>query len=132
MNIMSFKLRLKCHELGLIFSLVLGLMLIPMTVNAGPGLPFGGQVLYVVPCACSANFLIVNRPIGLSSSAPYLIFGPGSIPYSFFSHFIPGSYIMGTYTHVEPCVVWVGVCVPYPPAPAGFKIFMIGSSLPGV
>ncbi len=122
---------IKLKFLSGIAIVILMLAVNPIPVEAGPGLPFGGRVLYIVPCACSGNVLIVNKPIG-PNSVPNLIFGPGSIPYAFYSHFIPGSFILGTYTHVEPCVVWVGVCVPYPRFPGGFKIFMVGSSLPGV
>lgn len=95
---------------------------------------FGGQILLTLPCPCTKNFLIINRPIG-PTSVPLLIFDPNlSILYSFFEIWTPGPYILGTYTGVEPCLVFSPVgCVPYhPKLLGGAKIDIIGTSLPGI
>ncbi len=113
----------------IITTFYIGLFLaVPTQALAGPGLPFGGQIIQTLPCVCSLNFLIINRPIG-PTSVPNLVFGPGSVLYAFYNIFRPGSYILGTYTHPTICAMWgPDGCSPPIIIPA-MKIFMVGTSM---
>jgi len=109
--------------LGLLIALVL--IFVPNLVLAGPGLPFGGQIIKVVPCVCSVNFLIINRPIG-PTAQPLLLFEPSSILYAFYNIFTPGTFILGTYTNPSACVILTSDgCQFFSP---GFRIHMVGTS----
>ncbi len=100
----------------------------PFPALAGPGLPFGGQIIATIPCVCSLNLLIINRPIG-NTSYPFLIFGIGSILYPFFDLWKPGTFIMGTYVAADVCVIFVGGDHPCKPIMIAPRIFMVGTSL---
>ena len=107
---------------------VLLILVVPFKALAGPGLPFGGQIIQTLPCVCSLNFLIINRPIG-PTSVPNLVFGAGSILYAFYDIFRPGAYILGTYTTPTVCAMWgPDGCEPPIIIPA-MKIFMVGTSV---
>lgn len=113
------------------YFLVVWLVLIvavPFPAIAGPGLPFGGQIIATIPCVCSLNLLIINRPIG-NTSYPFLIFGIGSILYPFFDLWKPGTFIMGNYGLVDACVIFVGGDHPCKPIMIAPRIFMVGTSL---
>jgi len=105
--------------------LVIFALSIPFKAEAGPGLPFGGQILSVIPCLCSANLLITMRPIG-PLSPPQVIFGPSSILFPFYQLWRPGAYLLGNYGPPVPCVVFAIICVPISVAPL---ILMTGTSM---
>ena len=109
-------------------SLLIVIMFIPAPALAGPGLPFGGQIIATIPCICSLNLLIINRPIG-NTSYPFLIFGIGSILYPFFDLWKPGTFIMGNYGLIDACVIFVGGEHPCKPIMIAPRIFMVGTSL---
>ena len=121
------KLSLSSIIMILVFSLMVNL--IPTKASAGPGFPFGGKVIKVIPCTCSANLLIATVPIG-PTSPPFLIFGPSSILYQFYQIFRPGAYLLGNYGPPVPCLVYIGIgCIPMPLAPTAPLILMVGTSI---
>lgn len=104
-------------------------LLLPLPVKAFPaGIPFGGQILAVIPCVCSFNFLIIQRPIGATS--PFvLIFQPFvSILYPFFNVWVPGTYLLGTYGPPDVCVIFDGGDDPCTPIMVAPLIIMTGTS----
>lgn len=114
--------------------IVVGIFPVSVLAQTPVTLPFGGQILLTLPCTCTNNVLIINRPIG-PTSVPFLIFDPKlSILFPFFELWTPGPYILGTYTGVEPCLVLTPIgCVPYhPKVLGGAKIDIVGTSLPGI
>lgn len=103
-------------------------MFTPGLALAAPGLPFGGQIIVVIPCLCSLNLLIVQRPIG-ALSPPLLIFDLGSILYAYYNIWVPGTYLLGDYSIPEPCIFYKGgdhPCIPIAIAP---RIDYVGTSL---
>lgn len=105
--------------------------LIPKQAEA-ISLPFGGIIIFPVPCICSYSLLIHIIPIG-ASSPPAVNFIPGvSQLYSFFNLFRPGAYLLGTYGPPSPCFILVPFppfCIPYPLAPAAPTIILVGTSI---
>lgn len=77
-----------------------------------PGLPFGGLVLFTLPCSCSANLWIWFAPLHLP---PKTIVGPLIYQpvytglYGDFAIGIPGTWHLGSYIPV----VGNGVCWQY-------------------
>lgn len=123
------KIRLKQRIFGLGLGLLMFSFLFPLDALAFPaGIPFGGQILAVIPCVCSFNFLIIQRPIGATS--PFvLIFQPFvSILYPFFNVWIPGTYLLGTYGPPDVCVIFDGGDDPCTPIMIAPLIIMTGTS----
>jgi len=121
---------MKFLKVILVVAVGIGFLVSPIKALAGPGLPFGGQVIKTIPCPCSLNLLVINRPIG-PTSIPNLVFGKGSILYAFFNIFTPGNFILGTYTTPTVCAIpGPSGCTPPIIIPA-MKIHMVGTSNPG-
>ena len=102
-------------------------------VNAAvklPFTPFGGKILSVIPCTCSAGFAVVIGP-----PRPAIIFVPIAFLASPLNHLwrqilTPGVWALGLYFPPPvPCLVYAGItCVPAPVQPLG-TIFRSGTSL---
>jgi len=108
----------------LILSIIL-LWVIPVNlfaIGAGtavPGLPFGGFVIFTLPCTCSANLWIWFAPLSplpLPKTGP-LVYQPGyTTLYGNFAIGVPATWHLGSYIPgVQTCWVYVGkACVVLP------------------
>lgn len=98
-------------------------LLLPQSVLAvfGLSVPFGGMVLFEIPCTCSAGvMLIVGPPKGGS-----FILTPASRIYAKYQP-LPGHWVLGLADATLPCVVGIPpACIPAGEGPA---IRMIGTS----
>lgn len=89
-----------------------------------PGLPFGGFVVFSVPCACSLNDYIFFTPLSPNPPLPKagaLLYQPlFTTVYSYFALGIPGTWHLGSYIPYIPgapgaCWEIVGTaCAPMP------------------
>lgn len=107
--------------------LALTQVLVPVFANATGSvgtIPFGGVVAGVVPCLCSGNFVIIQKPV---AGPPTLIYQPGvSRLYQYGQILVPGSHILGNATVPVPCIQLIIIfCVPIYTAPL---ITMVGTS----
>lgn len=77
-----------------------------------PGLPFGGLVIFTLPCSCSANLWVFFAPlhiVGKTIAGP-LIYQPGyTTLYGNFAIGVPSTWHLGSYTPL----VGNGVCWQY-------------------
>ena len=99
------------------------LLLTPRVGVAGVGLPFGGRIVMMIPCLCSANFLLFIRdPRGPILPLTYQ---PGvTIPYANYI-FYPPVNTKGTFIPGGICLIPGTPCTPIPTLGT---IFMMGSS----
>jgi len=86
--------------------------LFAFSIGAGgyvPGLPFGGFVIFTLPCTCSANLWIWFAPL---SPLPLpktgaLVYQPGyTTLYGNFAIGIPATWHLGSYVPAAPQVCW--------------------------
>lgn len=84
------------------------------------GLPFGGRVVFALPCTCSANLWVYFAPLSPSPPLPptgALVYSPYLTRlYSYFAIGTPASWELGDYVPgVQACFQYVGTsCVPIP------------------
>ncbi|MEK7091921.1 MAG: hypothetical protein AAB900_02950, partial [Patescibacteria group bacterium] len=107
--------------------LVFTQVIVPVLANAAGSvgtIPFGGVVAGVIPCLCSGNFVIIQKPV---AGPPTLIYQPGvSRLYQYGQILVPGSHILGNATVPVPCIQLVIIfCIPIYTAPL---ITMVGTS----
>jgi len=107
------------------------------TPTSAIGLPFGGYVLFSIPCTCSPSFLVFLSPAFINSNVPsfgILTWTPGiSIPYKYhISPPAPTSWVLGDYAPGPTACMWVygPSCAP-PPVPTMGTISTYGISMPG-
>lgn len=96
--------------LAVILVLIVSFMFVPSWVFAqlGIGEPFGGLVLFVVPCPCSGGEMIT---VGPPRPGIFMV-DAGSIVYERFQPFV-GHWVLGLSDFYEPCL-WPTLfgCVP--------------------
>lgn len=131
---MKFFLFAKKHYI--VASLVLVLFLIitsfGMRVKSGKAMiPFGGQILNVTYCTCSANLAIT---VGAPNGGVFTYDGSGMV-YSFYQLFRPGPWVLGSYTPGGACLSWYmcgtsPCCLPdFTTAPPIGTISEVGTSM---
>ncbi len=99
-------------------ALIVVIFSLPIFANALGFTSFGGFVVNVIPCTCSANFWLYMTPF--FSPAPMsgaLVYQPGGT--IVFAHHVipsPGVWLLGDYVPgIQTCFIWVGLaCVPVP------------------
>lgn len=88
-------------------------------------IPFGGPILNVFYCPCSANLAVVVGP----PSPGVFMYQPGStIVYAFYQIFRAGPWVLGNYTPGGACLMFI----PYGCAPIAYPlgtIMEVGTSL---
>ena len=99
-----------------------------------PGLPFGGLVIFTLPCTCSANLWIWFAPLAplpLPPTGP-LIYQPGyTTLYGDFAIGIPTTWHLGSYTPiVGNGVCWIETAVACVPLPNLGLMNKVGTGLP--
>lgn len=85
-------------------------------------LPFGGVILAVQYCSCSAN-IAVTTSMGIYSYNPY-----STALFPFYQIYRPGAWILGTYVPGAVCLVGVPPACTAGSAPFG-TIIMAGTSM---
>jgi hypothetical protein len=89
--------------------LVLGVIVFtPKATLAGKGLPFGGRIGFIMPCA--NGLLVVVVTPDPKSVGPYII-TPAVIPRASYAPFI-GNKILGTYIPGIPCYIPPAIVIP--------------------
>jgi hypothetical protein len=88
---------------------ILGIVILtPKGALAGKGLPFGGRIGFIMPCA-NGLFIVVVTP-DPKSVGPYII-TPAVIPRANFAPFI-GNAILGSYIPGVPCYIPPAIVIP--------------------
>jgi hypothetical protein len=124
------------HFIFLIFLLLI--LFVPITIFAqtGLGVQFGGYVVSVLPCTCSASFLVIYiplYPLAIPHVTNSLTLTPATFRYAyqqFLAIPVPTSWHLGKYAPgVQACLIGVPPgCVPVFNDGA---ILETGSSFPG-
>jgi hypothetical protein len=122
-----------------LFSLLFAsILLMPNLVGAVPtGLPFGGHVLFSIPCTCVPGSVLVQYSLLYPTPYPFvfrsLLLAPASIRYSYQQFLVlppPTAWQLGKFipAPLTPCLGVPPLCTP--PYADGI-IFDVGSSFPG-
>jgi hypothetical protein len=83
-------------------------VLTPKASLAGKGLPFGGRIGFLLPCANGLMIVVITADP--KSVGPYII-TPAVIPHANFAPFI-GHAILGTYIPGIPCYIPPFIVIP--------------------
>ncbi|OJI08021.1 MAG: hypothetical protein COX02_02525 [Candidatus Vogelbacteria bacterium CG22_combo_CG10-13_8_21_14_all_37_9] len=117
------------HKKTFLMKFILGILIfsqvaVPLVARAVGTIPFGGIVTGVIPCLCSGNFLIIQKPV---AGPAMLMYQPGvSRLYQYGQILVPGTQILGNASVPVPCVELIVIfCVPIYTAPL---ITMVGTS----
>ena len=122
---------MKSHVLIII--LIGGLVLFGPAGVAYAFIGYGGYNIIPIPCTVTPGvFLIYIAPLG-PTSPPNLLYTPASILYSQSAFLAPSVPVLGLYSVLGPCFVWM-LCPPVGvPCPVlvgfGFNIIMEGTGL---
>ncbi len=105
-------------------------------VAPGIGLPFGGYVIFSIPCTCSAGLAVFMAPFfpGVGNGVPVpfgaLLYQPGiSKLFAYYNIGVPTTWHLGNYTPGGACLIGVPpACVPIPVVGI---MTQVGTSIPG-
>lgn len=78
----------------------------PAISRAVVGLPFGGRIVFVLPCVNGLLIVVAGLPV----PGPYII-TPAVIPYAHYAPF-PGNKIQGSFVPGIPCYIPPFVVIP--------------------
>ena len=104
---------MKLFNLAAIFLIAMMMIFIPKTVEALPFTNFGGQIVGMLPCACSANWILYVRDVRYQMLP--LIYQPGiTFLYKMYQP-RPAVNSLGSFVPGGVCLIYVGTgCSPVP------------------
>lgn len=125
MIILSRKIKFLYSVLVLILLVMVLFMYLPGWVFAqfGIGNPFGGLVLFSIPCPCNGGTMIT---VGPPRPGVFMV-DAGSIVYEKFNYSI-GHWVLGLSDAFEPCLVPSGLFGACIPIGGGGRVRIMGTS----